>query len=510
LAASGNLCASYVVQKDPTTGETTVTKVAGGGLNAGSNTNTTVQADPIKDRIIVLILEQFEEEIGAWLRINGKGGEDDPDVLLALDLPGCFKKDADVLEYIKDKTIPYYKEHPAELRAKIESNQTKKTLFVRIASLFKNIDEVDWKKVPDDDQQASRDATCDGLSQHVSENFAIEESETGEAIALDIKAPEYILCFTPAGKVYALPKETKLNFTNTTNVPVPTGALTSYYLHDEWYLAHYEKRNDKWYFDGYYKQGGGGRGSSYLTQEQLESYLDNNNGASITTASLGATLVIPLEKVILDQWAARLGTAAGQLKNVGRFTVVTIAASVVLELFVSTSSLEYGVGEVVLELPLPNLALSNDGNYVSNPPATIPVAIPHSLTNKNGYCHVYVIYGIGTGGPFVAKYGMTCQEDYANEGDCNPRPDLQCNKFKRENTDPTIVDYKYSWVIRNVDRDVAFVVERSMTAGYVIANKGKLPPKHYLPCFIRKDDFDERLDRATEWLNEQIKKFGKQ
>ena len=336
--------------------------------------------------------------------------------------------------------------------------------------------------------------------------MANEPSEDWQTVALDENVKN-VICFTPAGKIFALPSTAKLNFDNHANVPVPKGSLVSYELNGESYFAEYEKRSDKWYFKGYFKKSGG-RGYSYLTKEQLETELAKGD-VNVTTASLGATLVIPLEDAVLAEWAAKLGSQAGKLKSIGKFTVVAIAAYAVLDLFVSTSSLEYGVGEVVLALPLPALALSNDGNYVSSPPAVIPVAIPHSLTNKNGYCHVYVIYGIGTGGPFVAKYGMTCQEDYANEGDCNPRPDLQCNKFKRENTDPTVVDYKYSWVIRNVDRDVAFIVERSMTAGYVIANKGKLPPKHYLPCFIRKDDFDERLDRATEWLNEQIKKFGK-
>jgi len=145
-------------------GSTKVTKVEGGGLSPGSNASTiTVQADPIKDRIIVLILEKFEEEIAAWLRINGKGGEDDPDVYLAEELASCFKKDAGQLRYIKEKTIPYFKAHPAELREKIESNQTKKTLFDKIAALFKSKDDVAWTKVSSDDQEASRNATCEAL-----------------------------------------------------------------------------------------------------------------------------------------------------------------------------------------------------------------------------------------------------------------------------------------------------------------------------------------------------------
>ena len=515
-----------MVQKDKATGETTITKVAGGGLQPGSNASTTtVQVDPIKDRIIVLILEQFEEEIAAWLRINGKGsGEEDPDVMLALDLPACFKKDADVLEYIKDNTIPYYKEHPAELRGKIEADNTKKTLFDRIAALFKSKDDVAWLKITDDDQEASRDATCDALSQYVSENFAIEESETGEAIALDAQAPEYILCFTPAGKVYALPKETKLNFTNTTNVPVAKGALTSYYLHDEWYLAHYEKRNGKWYFDGYYKQGGGGRGSSYLTQEQLESKLATQN-VNITTASLGAaTLILTPEQVL--RMPTLNPAAAGQLKNIGRFTVVTLAASVVLELFVSTSSLEYGVGELILELPI---TFPITEGYVEDIPVSVPITIPISTTDfcpPVGECSVYVIYGQYTSGEyFVAKYGMTCQKD--SKPDVNPRPACQIRRLNRALAEkildplgtaegnpeqetqalnlaknPQVLKYYSARIISGVDKTTALLIEKAMVAAY-LETTGSLPPEQGLPNFGAKTKgLIKAIETAVKYLDE--------
>jgi hypothetical protein len=163
-----------VVQKDKTSGEVKVTKVEGGGLGAGSNT-TNVQADPIKDRIIVLILEQFEEEIAAWLRINGKGGEDDPDVLLAEELTSCFKKDAGQLKYLKDKTIPYFKTHVTELRAKIEASQTRKTLFDKIAALFKSKDDLDWTSISADDQEASRTATCEALMDDIAPLISLYE-----------------------------------------------------------------------------------------------------------------------------------------------------------------------------------------------------------------------------------------------------------------------------------------------------------------------------------------------
>jgi A nuclease of the HNH/ENDO VII superfamily with conserved WHH/Fibronectin type III domain len=154
----------YEVQKDPATGQTKVTKVeSSGGVPPGGNANTTVQADPVKDRIIVLILEQFEEEIAAWLRINGKGGEDDPDVLRAEELASCFNKDVGQLTYIKEKTIPYFKAHPAELREKIEADQTKKIVLDKIAASFKSKEDVAWSKVNADDQKASRDYTCKAL-----------------------------------------------------------------------------------------------------------------------------------------------------------------------------------------------------------------------------------------------------------------------------------------------------------------------------------------------------------
>ncbi|MFN5073569.1 MAG: nucleic acid/nucleotide deaminase domain-containing protein, partial [Cyclobacteriaceae bacterium] len=165
----------YVVQKDKDTGQTTVTKVAGGGLNPGSN--TTAQADPIKDRIIVLILEQFEEEIAAWLRINGKGGEDDPDVYLAAELPMSFPKHAAFLTHLKTEVIPYFKEHPEKLRNEVE--RSNKAVLDKSEKLFKTKDDVEWTKVEVSDQELLRDATGTSLM-----NLAGGEINTSEIIDL--------------------------------------------------------------------------------------------------------------------------------------------------------------------------------------------------------------------------------------------------------------------------------------------------------------------------------------
>ncbi|MDR1926528.1 MAG: hypothetical protein LBQ13_02445 [Endomicrobium sp.] len=43
-----------------------------------------------------------------------------------------------------------------------------------------------------------------------------------------------------------------------------------------------------------------------------------------------------------------------------------------------------------------------------------------------------------------------------------------------------------------------------MTASYVINNNGHLPSHHYLPCFVKKDDFEGRKDKAEQWIEEMI------
>jgi hypothetical protein len=152
----------WVVQKDKDTGKTKIAKVEGGGLKPGSST-ISVQADPVKDKIIVLILEQFEEEIAAWLRINGKGGEDDPDVMLGLAMPACFKKDADALEYIQNVIIPYFKSRPRELRTRIESDQSSNELLQIIAKSFGKESDVELNKINKDNLASLENKVCENL-----------------------------------------------------------------------------------------------------------------------------------------------------------------------------------------------------------------------------------------------------------------------------------------------------------------------------------------------------------
>lgn len=173
----------YEVKKDPATGETTVTKITGSRLPPGSSTaSATVQADPVKDRIIVLLLEQVREEIAAWLRMNGKGGEEDHQVLRMEELPECLPRDVNILNHIHDHTIPYFSEHPAELRATLESNPASKELLDSVALSFSQADAVVWEKINQDEREALQDATCPAI---VAGDQVVFEAELKSALGGD-------------------------------------------------------------------------------------------------------------------------------------------------------------------------------------------------------------------------------------------------------------------------------------------------------------------------------------
>lgn len=87
------------------------------------------------------------------------------------------------------------------------------------------------------------------------------------------------------------------------------------------------------------------------------------------------------------------------------------------------------------------------------------------------------------------------------------RPEKQCKKF----TEDAKGDYKfyYNWVTKDISKNVAHIIEKSLIAEYVITKGGKLPSHHYLPCFIKKDEFEERVDRAKKWIENAQKTYGK-
>jgi TANFOR domain-containing protein len=157
----------WVVQKDHGTGATKITKVEGGSL---PGSNVVANADRVKTKILGLILGQFDEEIDAWLRINGKGGEDDMETELAAELPACFPKNADILVPIRENIIPRYQANLEELLAKVEATESHKALFDKLKNQFNATDQVDWTKLSAQDQADSRDAVCHALTDDLNDD----------------------------------------------------------------------------------------------------------------------------------------------------------------------------------------------------------------------------------------------------------------------------------------------------------------------------------------------------
>jgi TANFOR domain-containing protein len=201
---------SWVVKKDPATGLTSVSNNTG-SIASG---NTSIESDPIKDRIIVLILEQFEEEIGAWLRINGKGGEEDNDVFAAEELPEAFPKETPFMKHLRDNVIPFFKENSQRIRADIERTASNKSVLSRSASLFQREGQVDWVKIEQSDREILRDVTA-----HSMMNLRSEDIDKSQLSNLEPDCG-----FTHAGK--AKPLESKFLIT----YPDGCSASWNYYI----------------------------------------------------------------------------------------------------------------------------------------------------------------------------------------------------------------------------------------------------------------------------------------
>jgi hypothetical protein len=190
--AAGN---SYTVGEDGK-----VTKKEGGTT---ANTQAAIaQVDPIKDKIIVQILERFGDQISAWLKVNGKGGEEDDEVLLAAELSSCFPQNENILSHINDVTIPYYKkeENTPELREKIESDSDIKELLSKIASKFSNRDVVDINKASEEDQDKLTNALC---SATIDADINLFDSEFTAQVGADKKGSScFMQGFNRAKELY--------------------------------------------------------------------------------------------------------------------------------------------------------------------------------------------------------------------------------------------------------------------------------------------------------------------
>jgi hypothetical protein len=131
--------------------------------NAGTSTgNPAVAQYSVKEKIIVLILEQFQDEIKAWLSTNEKGGEEDDEILLAAELPSCFPRDAGILKPINDNVIPHYKDNPKELITIIEKEEANKQLLDKIEKQFAN-GTPNLADLSQEDNVNARDNTCEAI-----------------------------------------------------------------------------------------------------------------------------------------------------------------------------------------------------------------------------------------------------------------------------------------------------------------------------------------------------------
>lgn len=356
------------------------------------------------------------------------------------------------------------------------------------------------------------------------ENLSSEDSKKG-----------FKLYFSPAGEIViltakAIPSFSKeLENPNVKDLHIPDGALTGFWLENEFYAGLYEKKGEKWYFEEYrhcYSKNEEGQCTKHKTYTDI-----NNQYGSILERIIekDETVLATLNKKSFDDVYLTVGFSSTVInqaitaqvesliaKNLARYgslikqgvktTFVTLLLYSVWDLFAMPSTVEViGRGVVVPSLPL-DIATPVSDTFIGEIPISLPITIPHSYPKNNGICKVYVIWSVSPEGEIrTAKYGMTCTDDYENE--CNMRPESQCKNFTRDDKDGK--KYYYNWVTRELSKEMCHIIEKSLTASYVISNDGLLPTHHYLPCFVRKDDFDKRKDRAEKWIKEQTKKFGK-
>jgi hypothetical protein len=338
---------------------------------------------------------------------------------------------------------------------------------------------------------------------------------------------EYKIYVTPVGDAIILRNAINLDLESIypndsyPDLKVPKGTLVAFTLGQDSYNANYKKENGKWRFTGYFNK----NGKEYFDTDtdNLKSYFANKiEKEGIQTASCTIVVGALAEEALFSRVLLSLGIGEGVITTsaFSRVAGGTVVLGIILiKLFGSGTSVTYHSGEV-LDLPETTPIVTqniDDDSYVKNPPTSVPISIPHSLpkddTGGKG-CQVYCIYKVDklTKELTVAKYGMTCQNNFKSDGkqDCNPRPEYQTNYFNK--TEPNF-NFHYTWVTPvEVSKSIAYIIEKSMIALYIQNNEGRLPTHHKRPCFVVGDSFDDELrrtEKAIEWIKEQVFKYGK-
>lgn len=340
-----------------------------------------------------------------------------------------------------------------------------------------------------------------------------QDLDNGKVVLQDIE--DYKLYGTPAGKYFVLKGATNLDLESIypneiyPDLKVPKGALVAFTKGIYSFKAKYKKESNKWKFIGYFNN----EGNKYVDTDTAI-FLQQIEKENKTLANFPLVLVAGTSKEFSKSILKNIGFSEAAIAGEGLLSFksvgIALLATVIVETFVVSSPVTPMYEEDVLDLPETTpIPLGGEADkYVKDIPVDLPISIPHAIPKEEtgGSCKVYVIWKVATSGEItVAKYGMTCTDDY--EDNCNMRPESQCKKFTSEDKDGS--KYFYNWVTRDISKTMCHIIERSLTAGYVISKKGELPSHHYLPCFVKKDDFEKRMDKAEDWRKKMIEKYGK-
>ena len=342
-----------------------------------------------------------------------------------------------------------------------------------------------------------------------------EDSDNGKVILQDLS--DYKIYGTPAGKSVVIKGAENLNLESIypndsyPDLKVPKGALVAFTKGSISYKAKYKKESGKWMFVGYFNS----NGNEYIDTD-TESFRQKLESKGISMAEIPIVMAAGASKEFSKSILKNIGLSEAALAGEGLLSLrsagIAIIGYIIIETFTSPviiTPIEHGD---VLDIPSPTpitVESIDDKGYLKDIPVDLPVTIPHAIPKEEtgGKCKVYVIWKVATNGKItVAKYGMTCTDDY--DENCNMRPENQCIKFEKEKNSE---NYKffYNWIITGITKEMCHIIEKSLTGEYVITNSGRLPSHHYLPCFIKKDDFEERIDRAEKWIENKLKEFGK-